>query len=160
MIEMSRKLHWLFSIESFVGKGYGYEKEVFNGDIGRILRFNEEDKTVNVVFDGRSVEYQYAEFDEIELAYAMTVHKSQGSEYPIVVMILATQYYVMLQRNLVYTGLTRAKEGAMFVGSVKALGIAVGNDGVKRRYSGLSQRLTGSLKRIEGNVGLFDNGGM
>ena len=92
-----------------------YDLEVFNGNIGRIEAIDEEDRTVSVVFDGRSVTYERADLDELVLAYACSIHKSQGSEYPCVVLPIHTQHYVMLQRNLLYTGITRARryqEGA------------------------------------------------
>ena len=84
-----------------------YDKEVYNGDIGRILKIDTEDQEVTVIFDGKRVDYDYSDLDELVLAYAVSVHKSQGSEYPCVVIPLLTQHYVMLQRNLIYTAITR-----------------------------------------------------
>ena len=104
-----------------------YDKEVFNGDIGTVCRVNTEDRELTVSFDGREVLYDVTELDELVLAYAATVHKSQGSEYPIVVMPVLMTHYVMLQRNLVYTGVTRAKKLMVMIGSTKALALAVRN---------------------------------
>ena len=87
-----------------------YDRDVYNGDIGCITRINTEDQELSVVFDGRAVTYDYSDLDELVLAYAVSVHKSQGSEYPCVVIPLVTQHYVMLQRNLVYTAITRGKK--------------------------------------------------
>ena len=110
-----------------------YDKEVFNGDIGTVCRVNTEDRELTVSFDGREVLYDVTELDELVLAYAATVHKSQGSEYPIVVMPVLMTHYVMLQRNLVYTGVTRAKKLMVMIGSTKALALAVRNVTVTRR---------------------------
>ena len=118
-----------------------YEKEVFNGDIGVIEAVDEEDRTLSVRFDGRCVEYDVTELDELVQAYAVTIHKSQGSEYPIVVMPVLMTHYVMLQRNLIYTGITRAKKVLVLVGSKKALSYAIRNVTVQRRNTLLRQRL-------------------
>jgi exodeoxyribonuclease V alpha subunit len=118
-----------------------YDKEVFNGDIGRILRIDEEEGTVQIDFDGRKVDYAYGELDEISLAYATTVHKSQGSEYPAVVIPLATQHYMLLERNLLYTAVTRGRRLVVVIGQVKALAIAVERVPAARRLTGLRQRL-------------------
>ncbi len=122
-----------------------YDKEVFNGDIGRILSIDREDQEVTVDYDGRPVRYDFADLDEIVPAYAVSVHKSQGSEYPAVVMPLLTQHYMMLQRNLLYTAITRGKKLVVLVGTKKALGIAIGNDKPKMRYTGLRERLREAL---------------
>jgi exodeoxyribonuclease V alpha subunit len=119
-----------------------YDKEVFNGDIGRIIRINREDQEVIVDCDGRVVSYEYAELDEIVTAYAISVHKSQGSEYQAVVMPVLTQHYMLLQRNLLYTGITRGKKLVVLVGTRKAIGIAVNNDKQQKRYTLLRERLT------------------
>jgi exodeoxyribonuclease V alpha subunit len=119
-----------------------YDKEVFNGDIGRIAGINREDQEVIVDYDGRVVSYEYAELDEIVMAYAVSVHKSQGSEYQAVVMPVLTQHYMLLQRNLLYTGITRGKKLVVIVGTRKAIGIAVNNDKQQRRYTLLRERLT------------------
>lgn len=120
-----------------------YEKEVFNGDIGVIESVNETDRTLTVNFEGRSVGYDAAELDELVHAYATTIHKAQGSEYPIVVIPVLMKHYVMLQRNLIYTGVTRAKKILVLVGTRKALSYAVGNVTVTRRNTLLRERLIG-----------------
>ncbi len=102
-----------------------YDKEVYNGDLGVVSRIDMEESELSVDFDGREVIYGFAELDELVLAYATTIHKSQGSEYPAVVIPLTTQHYPMLQRNLVYTGVTRGKRLVVLVGQRKALAIAV-----------------------------------
>ncbi len=119
-----------------------YEKEVFNGDIGHIRGIDEYDNLLEVVIDGRVVDYQFADIDELAHAYCITIHKSQGSEYPVVVIPLLTQHYMMLQRNLLYTAITRAREMVVLVGNRRAVHIAVKNNQVSRRYSGLLPRLT------------------
>lgn len=118
-----------------------YDKEVFNGDIGRIQAINEEEKEVAVIFEKQSVIYEYSDLDEIVLAYAASVHKSQGSEYSAVIIPVTTQHYMMLQRNLIYTGITRGRKLVVLVGTKKALSIAVNNDSIKKRYSLLNYRL-------------------
>lgn len=120
------------------------DKEVYNGDIGRILKINSDDQEVTVLFDGRRVAYDYSDLDELVLAYAVSVHKSQGSEYPCVVVPLLTQHYVMLQRNLIYTAITRGKKLVILVGSKRALAIAVKNDKMQKRYTHLKVRLSSS----------------
>jgi exodeoxyribonuclease V alpha subunit len=118
-----------------------YDKDVFNGDIGRIEKMSAEDKVAVVNFDGRKVEYLYEEFDELSLSYAVTIHKSQGSEYPCVVIPLHTQHYTMLQRNLLYTGLTRGRRLVILVGTRKALAIAVKRVESRERITTLKERL-------------------
>lgn len=118
-----------------------YDKNVFNGDIGQIEDIDMEDRTLLINFDGNIVEYDSTELDEIVLAYAITIHKSQGSEYPIVVAPLTTQHYVMLQRNLLYTCITRAKKVFVLIGSLKALGISISNNKIVARNTRLAQRL-------------------
>ena len=118
-----------------------YEKEVFNGDIGTVDRVDLEDRTLTVRFDDRLVEYDATELDELVLAYATTIHKAQGSEYPVVVMPVLMTHYVMLQRNLLYTGITRAKKGLVLVGTKKAIAHAVRTVTVTRRNTKLSERL-------------------
>lgn len=120
-----------------------YEKEVFNGDIGRIHGIDFEDQSLEVVFDGRYVFYEFSETDELIHAYCISTHRSQGSEYPVVVMPLMPQHYMMLQRNLLYTAVTRAKKLVVLVGSRKAVYMAVQNNKVSERYSGLLSRLRG-----------------
>ncbi len=118
-----------------------YEKEVFNGDIGFIKFFNLEEQEIMIEFDGRLVAYRYDELDEIVLAYATTIHKSQGSEYPAVVIPLSTQHYTMLQRNLIYTAVTRGKQLVVLIGQEKAIRIAVQNHQANRRETLLCRRL-------------------
>ena len=118
-----------------------YDKEVFNGDIGRITRIDQEDQVVLVSFDGREVPYDYADLDELILAYAVSVHKSQGSEYPAVIIPLLTQHYLLLQRNLLYTAVTRGRRLVVLVGSRKALAIAVRNVNTQKRFTRLAQRV-------------------
>ena len=118
-----------------------YDKEVFNGDIGIIESVDAEDRTLKVNFDNRTVEYDITELDEIVHAYATTIHKSQGSEYPIVVMPVLMNHYVMLQRNLIYTGITRAKKILVMVGTKKALSYAIRNVTVMKRNTLLKERL-------------------
>jgi exodeoxyribonuclease V alpha subunit len=121
-----------------------YDKEVYNGDIGRIASIDEEEKEVKVIIDDRAIIYDYSDLDEIVHAYAVSVHKSQGSEYPAVVIPILTQHYVLLQRNLLYTGVTRGKKLVVIVGTKKAMAIAVKNNKTERRYTLLKQRLIGN----------------
>ncbi len=118
-----------------------YDKDVYNGDIGKIISINPEDQEVTVSYEKRPVAYEYAELDEIVLAYAVTVHKSQGSEYPAVVMPLLTQHYMLLQRNLLYTAITRGKKLVVIIGTKKALAIAIKNNKTQMRYTRLQYRL-------------------
>ena len=118
-----------------------YDKEVFNGDIGVIEKVDLEDRTLTVNFDSRFIEYDATELDELTLAYATTIHKAQGSEYPIVVIPILMSHYVMLQRNLIYTGITRAKRLLVIVGTKKALSMAVRNVTVNRRNTMLKERI-------------------
>ena len=122
-----------------------YQKEVFNGDIGRITAVDLEEQTLTVDFDGRPVPYAFSELDELSLAYAITVHKSQGSEFPAVVMPLTTQHYMLLQRNLVYTGVTRGKRLVVLVAEPRALAIAVRRFESVQRRSRLADRLRGDI---------------
>jgi len=119
-----------------------YDREVYNGDLGIISRINMEESELIVVFDGREVTYGFGELDELVLAYATTIHKSQGSEYPAVVIPVTTQHYPMLARNLLYTGVTRGKRLVVLVGQRKALAIAVRNHGARRRWSKLREWLS------------------
>ena len=122
-----------------------YERAVFNGDLGRILAFDAEEGSIRVRFDsGVSCEYGANSLDEIVPAYAISVHRAQGSEFPVVVLPLTTQHYPMLQRNLLYTAITRARSLLVVVGGRRALGRAVSNDEVARRYTALGERLRGS----------------
>jgi exodeoxyribonuclease V alpha subunit len=118
-----------------------YDKEVFNGDIGRIVRFDNEMQEVTVLIDNREVLYDYSELDELVMAYAVSVHKAQGSEYPAIVMPILTQHYILLQRNLIYTAVTRGKKLVVLVGTKKALAMAVKNNKTQKRFTLLRQRL-------------------
>jgi exodeoxyribonuclease V alpha subunit len=119
-----------------------YDKNVFNGDIGIIKSINMDSKSIYVDFDNNEVEYDVSELDELVLSYAITIHKSQGSEYAIVIIPLTMQFYMMLQRNLLYTGITRAKKVVVLVGSKKAIACAVRNSDVIKRNTGLGMRLS------------------
>jgi exodeoxyribonuclease V alpha subunit len=131
-----------------------YDKEVYNGDLGVVSRVAVEEGEIVVDFDGREVLYGLGELDELVLAYATTIHKSQGSEYPAVVIPLAMQHYMMLQRNLVYTGVTRGKRLVVLVGQRRALAIAVRGAQTRRRWSKLGEWLGGepsnSLHQMRG----------
>ena len=118
-----------------------YTREVFNGDIGCITEINPDDGVLRVDFDGRSVEYEFGELDELSLAYATSIHKSQGSEYPAVVIPLAMQHYLLLERNLLYTAVTRGKKLVIIIGQVKALAMAVKNRRSMRRVTKLAERI-------------------
>ena len=118
-----------------------YDKDVYNGDLGYVHSVDMEERTLTVDFDGQLVEYEVSELDELTLAYATTIHKSQGSEYPIVVMPVLMTHYVMLQRNLIYTGITRAKKICVLVGQTKALAYAIHNMKVLKRNTRLKERL-------------------
>ena len=122
-----------------------YDKDVFNGDLGYIREVDTEERTLKVDFDGKWVEYDVTELDELTLAYATTIHKAQGSEYPIVVMPVLMTHFVMLQRNLIYTGITRAKKLCVLIGAAKALAYAVRNMSVLKRNTHLRERLNPSL---------------
>ena len=119
------------------------DKDVFNGDLGFVATVDPEAQEVVLNFDGRLVSYDFGELDEIVPSYAITIHKSQGSEYPAVAIPLSTQHYLMLQRNLIYTGITRGKRLVVLVGQRKALAIAVKNSRAQRRWSKLNQWLRG-----------------
>ena len=123
-----------------------YDKNVFNGDIGRIASISAEEQEVTITFDGNPVVYDFADLDEIVLAYCVSVHKAQGSEYPAVVIPIATQHYMLLQRNLIYTAVTRGRKLVVMIGTKKALEIAVKNDKTQKRFTLLKQRLSGEIK--------------
>jgi exodeoxyribonuclease V alpha subunit len=122
-----------------------YDKEVYNGDIGRITAIDAESQELKVSIDDREVVYDYSDLDEIVHAYAVSIHKSQGSEYPAVVIPILTQHYVLLQRNLLYTGVTRGKKLVVIVGSKKAVAIAVKNNKTEKRYTLLMRRLMADI---------------
>jgi exodeoxyribonuclease V alpha subunit len=130
-----------------------YDKDVYNGDLGVVSRIDTEEGELSVDFDGREVLYGFGELDELVLAYATTIHKSQGSEYSAVVIPLNTQHYPMLQRNLVYTGVTRGKRLVVLIGQRKALAIAVKGARARRRWSKLGEWLIGDKR---GNRGSSD----
>lgn len=119
-----------------------YEKDVFNGDIGVVENINPDEGMMLVSFPEKRVLYQQQDLTQLTLAYAVSVHKSQGSEYPVIIMPIITSHYIMLQRNLLYTALTRAKKLAIFIGEKKALAIAIKNDKVAKRYTKLAERLS------------------
>ena len=118
-----------------------YELEIFNGDVGRVVGIDEDEEQLRCRFDDRLIGIPFANLDELVLAYACSIHKSQGSEYPAVVVPIHTQHFVMLERNLLYTALTRAKRLVVLVGDPKALGIAVRNRRTRLRHTRLAERL-------------------
>ncbi len=134
-----------------------YDKEVFNGDIGRITRIDEGEGLLWIDFDGREVEYELGELDEVALAYATTVHKAQGSEYPAVVIPLATQHYNLLERNLLYTGVTRGKRLVVLIAQIKALAMAVKRTGSQKRLTRLAGRLRETPAALGGADQLIAN---
>jgi exodeoxyribonuclease V alpha subunit len=141
----AERFGWRFQVRDKVIQTVNdYKKEVFNGDIGTIEKIDPVEQELSIRFDDRLVKYEFGELDEVSLAYAVTIHKSQGSEFPAVVIPVAMQHYMLLQRNLIYTGITRAKQLLVLVGQKKALGIAVRNDQSRKRYSGLLRSLKGS----------------
>jgi exodeoxyribonuclease V alpha subunit len=136
------KFDWQFRVrDKVIQTENDYDKEVFNGDIGQIMRVDPLEGEVTVNFAPREIVYEFGELDELALAYAITIHKSQGSEFPAVVIPLATQHYLLLQRNLIYTGITRGKQLVVLVGQPKALALAVRNNRTQQRFSGLLARL-------------------
>src|SRR5438128_9492687 len=124
-----------------------YDKEVYNGDIGYVTSVEPDDAELTAIFDGRPVTYRFGELDALVPAYAATIHKSQGSEYPAVVIPVMTQHYTMLQRNLLYTGVTRGKRLVVLVGQKKAVAIAVRSVSGRRRWSKLREWLSANVTR-------------
>ena len=118
-----------------------YDKDTYNGDMGTIAKLDLEMQKLTVEFDGRLVSYDFLELDELTHAYAVSVHKSQGSEFPAVVIPVLTTHYMMLQRNLLYTAVTRAKRLVVLVGQPRAIALAVRNNKVTERFTGLRERL-------------------
>jgi exodeoxyribonuclease V alpha subunit len=118
-----------------------YQKDVFNGDIGMVTQTDQNKECLEVSFEGRTVTYAFSELDELSLAYAISVHKSQGSEYPAVVVPLMTQHFPLLQRNLLYTAITRGKRLVVLIGNRRAVDIALDNDKPRLRASRLAQRI-------------------
>ncbi len=136
------KFGWQFHVrDKVIQTENNYDKDVFNGDIGQIAKIDPVEREVTIRFDQRGVSYDYGELDEVSLAYAITIHKSQGSEFPVVVIPLAMQQYLLLQRNLIYTGITRGKKLVVLIGQRKALATAVRNNRTEQRFSGLLARL-------------------
>jgi exodeoxyribonuclease V alpha subunit len=123
-----------------------HEREVYNGDLGLVWRIDPDEGELVVDFEGREVAYDFGELDALVLAYATTVHKAQGSEYPAVVIPLTTQHFPMLKRNLVYTGVTRGKRLVVVVGQAKALAMAVRGGVQRRRWSKLKERLAAAAR--------------
>jgi len=141
------KFGWQFRLrDKVIQTENDYDKDVFNGDIGQVKRIDLFEREITLAFDQREVVYDFGELDEVSLAYAITIHKSQGSEFPAVVIPLATQHYLLLQRNLVYTGVTRGRRLVVLVGHGKALGMAVRSNRTQQRYSGLLARLRAERK--------------
>ncbi len=118
-----------------------YDKDVYNGDIGFIRSMDVIEQTLTVDFDGRTATYDWSEADQLTLAYVVSVHKAQGSEFPVVVMPIVTQHYTMLQRNLLYTAITRARKLCVLAGSQRAISMAVRNNKVAQRFTALEWRL-------------------
>jgi exodeoxyribonuclease V alpha subunit len=136
------KFGWQFRVrDKVIQTENNYDKDVFNGDIGQIVKIDLVEREVAIRFDQRDVVYDFGELDEVALAYAITIHKSQGSEFPVVVIPLAMQHYMLLQRNLVYTGVTRGRKLVVLIGQRKALAMAVRNNKTGNRFSGLLARL-------------------
>lgn len=136
---------WQFRLrDKVIQTENNYDKEVFNGDIGQVVRIDPDERELAIRFEERDVLYDFNELDEVSLAYAITIHKSQGSEFPAVVVPLAMQHYLLLQRNLVYTAMTRGRRLVVLVGQRKALAIAIRNDRAAERFSGLYDRLVAS----------------
>lgn len=137
------KFGWQFRLrDKVIQTQNNYDKEVFNGDIGQITAIDGDEREVTIQFEGQEVVYDFGELDEVSLAYAITIHKSQGSEFPVVIVPVAMQHYLLLQRNLIYTAITRGKGMVVLIGQKKALGMAVRNGRTGERFSGLLARLT------------------
>jgi len=136
------KFGWQFHLrDKVIQTENNYDKDVFNGDIGQIVKIDPVERELTIRFDQREVVYDFGELDEVSLAYAITIHKSQGSEFPAIVTPLAMQQYMLLQRNLVYTGITRGKKLVVLIGQRKALAMAVKNNRTENRFSGLLARM-------------------
>ncbi len=140
------KFGWRFQLRDKVMQTRNnYDKEVFNGDIGQVTHIHAEDQMLTVTFDSKKVDYEFGELDELSPAYAMTIHKSQGSEFPAVIVPIAMQQFLLLQRNLLYTAITRGKKMVVIVGQKKAFATAIQNQQIKRRFTGLLTRLVAGL---------------
>ena len=147
---VAEKFGWQFRLrDKVIQTQNNYDKEVFNGDLGFIERIDPEESELIVRFESRTVVYAFGELDELAPAYAITIHKSQGSEFPVVIIPLAMSQYVLLQRNLLYTGLTRGRKLVILVGQKKALACAVRQEGSRSRYGGLLARLLGKGREID-----------
>ena len=141
---VAEKFGWQFRLrDKVIQTQNNYDKEVFNGDLGFVERIDPEESELLVRFESRSVVYAFGELDELAPAYAITIHKSQGSEFPVVIIPLAMSQYILLQRNLLYTGLTRGRKLVILVGQKKALATAIRQEGSRARYGGLLLRLQG-----------------
>ena len=137
-----QRFGWTFRIgDRVIQTENDYNRDVFNGDLGMIEKINRIEQEMVVNFEGRQVEYDFGDLDELALAYVLSIHKSQGSEFPCVVIPVHTQHYMMLQRNLLYTAVTRGKKLVVLVGTKKALGMAVRRQDTARRYTALRKRL-------------------
>ena len=137
-----QRFGWTFRIgDRVIQTENDYDQDVFNGDLGVVEKINRIEQEMIVNFEGRPVEYDFGDLDELSLAYVLSIHKSQGSEFPCVVIPLHTQHYMMLQRNLLYTAVTRGKRLVVLVGTKKALGMAVRRQDTSRRYTALRKRL-------------------
>jgi exodeoxyribonuclease V alpha subunit len=137
-----QRFGWTFRLgDRVIQTENDYNRDVFNGDLGVIEKINRIEQEMVVNFEGRQVEYDFGDLDELALAYVLSIHKSQGSEFPCVVIPLHTQHYMMLQRNLLYTAVTRGKKLVILVGTKKALGMAVRRQDTARRYTALRKRL-------------------
>ncbi|MCG2789907.1 MAG: ATP-dependent RecD-like DNA helicase, partial [Actinomycetia bacterium] len=123
-----------------------YEKDVYNGDIGFIKNIDFDLKELHIDFDGKIVIYDFYDLDEINLSYAISIHKAQGSEFKCVIVPILTSHYMLLQRNLLYTAITRAREVVILIGSKKAIGMAVSKNIVEKRYTGLQELLQAKMK--------------
>jgi exodeoxyribonuclease V alpha subunit len=133
---------WSFRVgDKVMQTANDYDKDVFNGDLGFVTGVDQDAQEITIDFEGKAVSYDFGELDEVVAAYATTIHKAQGSEYPAVVIPLSTQHYLMLRRNLLYTGITRARKLGVLVGQPKALAIAVKDSRTQRRWSKLNQWL-------------------
>ncbi|MBM3195068.1 MAG: hypothetical protein FJZ60_04805, partial [Chlamydiae bacterium] len=126
-----------------------YDKLVFNGDVGRIVEIDEKEELLLVQFDGQQIEYNFTEIDELILAYAVSVHKYQGSECPVIVMPIHTSHFKLLVKNLVYTGITRGKKLVILVGSKRAVAMAVKSVSTDQRFTGLKDFLRNNLEAVD-----------
>jgi exodeoxyribonuclease V alpha subunit len=137
-----QRFGWTFRVgDRVIQTENNYDRDVFNGDLGVVEKINRVEQAMTVSFEGHHVEYDFGDLDELSLAYVLSIHKSQGSEFPCVVIPLHTQHYLMLQRNLLYTAVTRGKQLVVLVGTKKALGMAIHRMDSGRRYTALKGRL-------------------